>query len=142
MHQGLGAEIPNCAAVRQFRRWQGVKRPALNLLEHFPKSALNLDAHLARQWLSLIKGPTPPYDHLFTQRLSGGGKKAGLPTLSFDYIAAVPTRRHTLRRNVFRFSPTVALGNGWLKNVEGVSLETSLFWRDPESMPVALAPVG
>jgi len=63
-----------------------------------------------------------------------------LPPFLFHYIDGGANAEHTMRRNVSDLSE-VALRQRVLRDVAGISLETTLFDR-PLRMPVVLAPVG
>ncbi|HEF4760215.1 TPA: FMN-dependent L-lactate dehydrogenase LldD [Pseudomonas putida] len=63
-----------------------------------------------------------------------------LPRFLFDYIDGGAYAEHTLRANSADLSH-VSLRQRILKNVESLSLQTSLF-NQPQSMPIVLAPVG
>jgi L-lactate dehydrogenase (cytochrome) len=63
-----------------------------------------------------------------------------LPRFLFDYIDGGAYAEHTLRANSADLSH-VSLRQRILKNVESLSLETTLF-DQPQSMPIVLAPVG
>jgi len=63
-----------------------------------------------------------------------------LPRFLFDYIDGGAYAEHTLRANSADLS-SVSLRQRILKNVESLSLETTLF-EQPLSMPIILAPVG
>ncbi|MEJ5059082.1 MULTISPECIES: FMN-dependent L-lactate dehydrogenase LldD [unclassified Pseudomonas] len=63
-----------------------------------------------------------------------------LPRFLFDYIDGGAYAEHTLRANSADLTG-ISLRQRILKNVETLSLETSLF-NQPLSMPIILAPVG
>ncbi|WP_433740680.1 FMN-dependent L-lactate dehydrogenase LldD [Pseudomonas putida] len=63
-----------------------------------------------------------------------------LPRFLFDYIDGGAYAEHTLRANSADLSH-VSLRQRILKNVESLSLQTTLF-NQPQSMPIVLAPVG
>lgn len=63
-----------------------------------------------------------------------------LPRFLFDYADGGAYAEETLRRNVDDLSG-IALRQRVLRNVEGISLKTSLFGQEM-GMPVALGPVG
>ena len=66
--------------------------------------------------------------------------KRKLPRFLFDYIDGGAYAEHTLRANCSDLAD-ISLRQRILKNVDNLSLETTLF-GEPLDMPIILSPVG